>query len=85
MENEVGKSQQTVCKGGNHVKYRKLRGRITEVYGTQKAFAAAMGITDGTLSLKLSGGSEWNRQEIKKACELLGIPIENAHFYFFAE
>lgn len=67
------------------MKYRKLRGRITEVFGTQKAFAAAMDMNDGTMCQKLSGKSEWDRKEIVKACNLLHIPLEDNHLYFFAE
>ena len=65
------------------MKYSKLRGRIAEVFGTQKAFAAAMGMNVGTMCLKLSGKAEWDRQEISKAGKLLDIPLEEAHLYFF--
>lgn len=66
------------------MKYRKLCGRIREYYGTQKAFAAAMGVNVGTLSFKLSGKAEWTQREITRACELLYIPLEEVHVYFFA-
>ena len=65
------------------MKYNKLCGRIKEMFGTQKAFAQAMGMNVCTLSLKLRGKAEWVRSEIVKACELLGIPLEEAHLYFF--
>lgn len=32
--------------------YRKLRGRITEVFGTQAAFALALGISKNSVSKK---------------------------------
>lgn len=66
------------------MRYSKLRGRIKEIFGTQKAFAEALGMNEGTLSLKLGGTAEWTRAEIVKACMLLGIPLEKAHLYFFA-
>lgn len=66
------------------MKYSKLRGRIIEVYGTQKAFAVEMKMSVCTLCLKLSGKALWNQREIIKACQLLNIPLEEAHLYFFS-
>lgn len=63
--------------------YAKLRGKIREVFGTQEAFAAAMGMSTVTLSQRLNGISEWKTSEIVKACELLGIPLEQNSLYFF--
>lgn len=63
--------------------YSKLRGAIREKYGTQQAFALAMGMSEASLSAKLNGHTEWQTDEIVKACELLGIPLELAHEYFF--
>ena len=67
------------------MEYSKLCGRIKEVFGTQKAFARAMDMNECTLSLKLRGKAEWTRGEIVRACELLGIPLEEAHIYFFTQ
>lgn len=63
--------------------YSKLRGKIKEVFGTQDAFAQAMGMDRSTLSLKLNNKSEWTMTEIEKACCLLGIPINEVYLYFF--
>lgn len=63
--------------------YPKLRGAIREKFGTQEAFAKALGMSDTTLSGKLTGKTEWKRQEIEDACRLLEIPITEAHAYFF--
>lgn len=63
--------------------YQKLRGRIRAQYITQAEFAQAMGISVCTLSQKLNGISEWSAREIRKACELLEIPPEEIHAYFF--
>lgn len=63
--------------------YAKLRGRIREKFGTEKAFAAAMGMNPASLSSKLNLKTEWTRQEIEKACVLLEIPLAEAHLYFF--
>lgn len=63
--------------------YPKLRGAIREKFATQAAFAKAMGLNYTTLSAKLNGRTEWTRRDISKACELLGIPFEDLHSYFF--
>lgn len=44
--------------------YRKLRGRIIEVYGSQTKFAKAIGFSDRTLSLKLSGKRSWKQEVV---------------------
>lgn len=64
--------------------YPKLRGIIREKFGTQEAFAKALVMSETTLSAKLTGKTDWTRQEIEDACGLLGIPIAEAHAYFFA-
>lgn len=61
----------------------KLRGRIIEVFGTQTEFAKALGIEDSTLSYKLRNKRELTRSEIEKWCDLLEIPAEKIHVYFF--
>ena len=63
--------------------YAKLRGRIVEKFGSQSAFAAAMGWREALLSAKLNNKSEWAFPEVMKACELLEIPLGEAHLYFF--
>ncbi len=63
--------------------YAKLRGRIREVFGTQEAFALAIGISSVTLSQRLNGKTEWKTNEIAKSCEVLGISLEDVALYFF--
>ena len=63
--------------------YTKLRGKIVEVYRTQSAFADALGINKATLNGKLNNRSQWTADEIANACDLLGIPLCDAHLYFF--
>nr|DAM60609.1 MAG TPA: Protein of unknown function (DUF739) [Caudoviricetes sp.] len=63
--------------------YNKLRGKIREVFGTQEAFAEAMGMSTVSLSHRLNGKLEWKTSEIFKACEVLGIPlVDNAEYFF---
>ena len=65
--------------------YSKLKGRIVEKFGTQSAFAAAMGWREALLSAKLNNKSQWSFNEVMKACGLLCIPLDEAHLYFFCD
>lgn len=73
-----------ILKGGvNLRKFGRLREKIKAVFGTQKAFADAMGINVATLNAKLNSKAEWTLNEIEKACVLLNIPAEKIQEYFF--
>lgn len=63
--------------------YAKLRGKIKEVFGTQDAFAAAIGMNTVSLSQRLNGKLDWKISEIVLACKVLGIPLEENAAYFF--
>jgi hypothetical protein len=63
--------------------YSKLNGKIREVYKTQKAFGEAMDMSVSAVNLRLNGKTQWTSPEIVKACEVLNIPLEDAHAYFF--
>lgn len=63
--------------------YAKLRGKIREVYGTQEAFARAIGLSKPSLSQRLMGKVPWKTPEVAEACRVLGIPIEENVAYFF--
>ena len=63
--------------------YSKLRGRIVEYFSTQSAFAQAMGWSERTLSLKLTGQRPWKQGDICKAIELLHIDEADIPVYFF--
>ena len=65
------------------MEYAKLRGKIREKYKRQEDFAIAMGMNPTTLSKKLNAVVDWTRKEIEKACDLLEIPYEEIHIYFF--
>ena len=68
---------------GNTKPFAKLRGLIKEKYGTQGAFASALGVDESTLSLKLCGRQEWTRVEMEKACKLLGATEQDVVGLFF--
>lgn len=63
--------------------YKKLKLKIKEVFDTQEAFAKAMELSCSALSQKLNDSTEWKSSEIAKACDLLHIPLVDAHLYFF--
>lgn len=63
--------------------YNKLLGRIVEKYETNKNFASALGISERTLSLKLSSKVDFKQTEIEKICKLLCIPEKEIQNYFF--
>lgn len=64
--------------------YRKLKGKIKEVFDTQGAFAIAMKMSEATLTSKLSNASEWRQTQISRACKALGIMPGEIYDYFFA-
>lgn len=63
--------------------YSKLRGRIIEKFGSQQKFAAKLGLSERSLSLKMMNKTAWKQTEIKLCCELLDIPVKEIHLYFF--
>ena len=67
--------------------YSKLRGRITEKFGSIKAFAEAYGLSNVTMSKKLNGKVAVSPEDIVKwsAPELLDIQPSEYHLYFFVK
>ena len=65
--------------------YKMLKLKIKEVYDTQEVFAKAMGMSYTALNQRLNGSVEWKVSEIAKACDLLHIPLTEAHLYFFTQ
>ncbi|MBR5584466.1 MAG: DUF739 family protein [Anaerotignum sp.] len=64
--------------------YSKLRGKITEKYGTQMALAKKIGWSERTLSLKLNGKIAFSQKDIEDLVEVLGIERQDIQKYFFA-
>ncbi len=65
--------------------YKNLKLKIKEVYDDepQVAFAKAMGMSYTALNQRLNNAVKWKTPEIAKACDLLHIPLSEAHLYFF--
>ena len=64
--------------------YNKLKGKIIEKYGTRERFAEHIGLSNTSLSLKLTGKTSFSQQDIVAWCEALDIDISRAGEYFFA-
>lgn len=63
--------------------YDKLSGKIVEIFGARYKFAKAMGWTERTLSLKMSGERPWKQPDICKAISILKLTKEDIPTYFF--
>lgn len=64
--------------------YNKLRGKIIEKFTTQGVFAEKIGLSETSVSNKMTGKSGFNQEDIVKWCEALEIPLDEAGQYFFA-
>ena len=64
--------------------YSKLVERIKERCGKQAVFAAAMGLSERSVSLKLNNLRCWTQQEMFRACKVLMFPSTEIPDYFFA-
>ena len=71
--------------GGESVKFdnQNLKNRIKEIYGNQISFAKEMGLSERSISLKLTGARQWTQSEIYRAKELLKIEDKDIAKYFF--
>ena len=64
--------------------YTKLIGRITEKFGSQKAFAAAIRSTESAVSLKLNNRRKFTQEDIESWRSALDIAETETYSYFFA-
>lgn len=65
-------------------RYNKLKGRITEKFGTRGNFAKAIGLSENSLSLKLNCKTGFSQEDMEKWANVLDISIEEYGLYFFA-
>ncbi len=65
--------------------FSKLRGRIVEVCGTRADFAAKIGRSTRTVSLKLNNKRPWTQNEIEKAVDVLHLTADEIQSYFFTK
>lgn len=65
--------------------YSKLAGRIKEKFGSQKAFSEALGVSEATLSNKMTGIYYFTQAEIDKSIRLLDLEPGTVTAYFFTQ
>lgn len=65
--------------------YSKLLGKIKEKCGSQKEFAKALGISEGTMTSKLSCKTYFSQSEIERSKAILGLEPGSISKYFFTE
>ncbi len=63
--------------------YNKLKGRITELYGTQGNFAKKVGISKNSMSKKLTCKTEFSQKDIMLWSVLLKLNKDEYGEYFF--
>ena len=63
--------------------YFKLKGLIREQGRFQDDVAVAAGIGKSSFNLKINGHFGFKQDEIIRICDVLGIPYEQIHLYFF--
>lgn len=63
--------------------YNKLRGRIVELYGTQGNFARKIGVSENSISKKLTCKTEFSQKEIMQWSILLNVEKDEYGEYFF--
>lgn len=64
--------------------YKRLIGRIIEKYGTRRAFAKEIDMSEAYLSKKLKGKIAIKQNEMVKWAGLLDIDVSEIGDYFFA-
>lgn len=65
--------------------YRKLRGKIREVFGTEGEFAKKLNRSQNYLTNVFNGKSYFSQKDIDVGAELLGIDPLEIGPYFFAK
>lgn len=63
----------------------KLKGRIVELFGSQRAFSDKIGLTEQSITAKLNGRSQFSQADIVKWCNALEIEKDEVADYFFTE
>lgn len=64
--------------------HQKLRGKIIELFGSQGAFAKAIGKTEQSVTAKLNGRTQFSQGDIIEWSNALLIGVDDVGSYFFA-
>ena len=67
----------------NKVQIIEHEERRKKICGCQMVFAEKMGMSERTLSLKLTSKRYWKQSEIYRAIDILGLSLDNITEYFF--
>lgn len=63
--------------------YRKLRGKILEKCGSDKAFAEAIGLSPQSISSKFNNKTYFTQEQIMNAVTVLDLNKKDIPEYFF--
>lgn len=63
--------------------YRRLRGRIKEVCGTQDAYADRIRLGRVSVSQRLNNNLDFSQSEMLRSAEVLGFGTDEIPAYFF--
>ena len=63
--------------------YTELDKKISEVFGTRKNFAKALGLSERSMGLKMNKKRPWKQCEMERICELFHESKESIPKYFF--
>ena len=65
--------------------YSKLKGKITEKFGTQSSFVEKINMSIPTFIKKLNGDGWFSQEEISEIMTILELNIEEEYEYFFVK
>ena len=65
--------------------YRKLRGKIKEVFDTQANFAEAIGLSRTSLNQRLNNILEFSQSEMELSAKVLDFGLDEIPAYFFTQ
>lgn len=63
--------------------YSKLRGRIVEMYGSQREFSKAVNLSEQSITAKLNSRSDFSQDDIIQWSNVLQIGLDDIGPYFF--
>lgn len=63
--------------------YNRLRGKIVEVFGSQKKFSEEIKLSEQSVTAKLNGRSDFSQSDIVRWSNALHIELDEIGSYFF--
>lgn len=65
--------------------YNKLRGKIVEMFGSQKEFSKQINLSEQSVTAKLNGRSDFSQEDIIRWSNALEIKLDEIGAYFFSQ